>query len=114
MTGASSRLDVRLLGPPEVAVDGAPLSVDTRKAVALLAYLVERDVAPTREELTWLLGSIQGWGTEKDAIYLESIAGEFPAMTEGLKEHAEQIRMHRRMMAAQEGKPELPADAEKR
>ena len=32
-------LDIALLGTPEVLVDGAPLSVDTRKAVALLAYL---------------------------------------------------------------------------
>ncbi len=55
MAAPPSRLEARLLGPPEVLVDGAPLSVDTRKAIALLAYLVERDVAPTREELTWLL-----------------------------------------------------------
>ena len=30
---------LRLLGPPEVQVDGAPLQVDTRKAVAVLALL---------------------------------------------------------------------------
>ena len=32
-------LDIRLLGPPEVVVDGRPLEVDTRKAIALVAYL---------------------------------------------------------------------------
>jgi len=32
-------LDIRLLGTPQVTIDGEPLSVDTRKAVGLLAYL---------------------------------------------------------------------------
>ncbi len=32
-------LDIRLLGPVDIRVDGSPLEVDTRKAVALLAYL---------------------------------------------------------------------------
>jgi DNA-binding SARP family transcriptional activator len=32
-------LDIRLLGPVEILVDGSPLDVDTRKAVALLSYL---------------------------------------------------------------------------
>ncbi|HEY5891572.1 MAG TPA: BTAD domain-containing putative transcriptional regulator [Acidimicrobiia bacterium] len=33
-------LEIQLLGPPVVSVDRQPLEVDTRKAVALLAYLV--------------------------------------------------------------------------
>jgi DNA-binding SARP family transcriptional activator len=33
------RLEIRLLGPPQVEVDGRPLVVDTRKAIALLAYV---------------------------------------------------------------------------
>lgn len=33
------KLDVRLLGTPQVTVDGAPVEVDTRKAIAMLAYL---------------------------------------------------------------------------
>lgn len=32
-------LDVRLFGSPTVTVDGEPIEVDTRKAIALLAYL---------------------------------------------------------------------------
>lgn len=32
-------LSIRLLGPVEVLVDGAPIAVDTRKAIALLSYL---------------------------------------------------------------------------
>lgn len=36
-------LDIRLLGSPEVTVDGKTIDVDTRKAIAMLAYLaVER------------------------------------------------------------------------
>jgi predicted ATPase/DNA-binding SARP family transcriptional activator len=33
------RLEIRLFGPPEITVDGANISLDTRKAIALLAYL---------------------------------------------------------------------------
>src|SRR6185295_15200344 len=39
VTTPTPRLDIRLLGPPEILVDGAPLVVDTRKAVAILALL---------------------------------------------------------------------------
>jgi DNA-binding SARP family transcriptional activator len=38
-------LEIQLLGPPVVTVDGAPVDVDTRKAIAMLAYLaIERTV----------------------------------------------------------------------
>ena len=38
-------LDIQLLGPPVVTVDGAPIDVDTRKAIAMVAYLaIERAV----------------------------------------------------------------------
>ena len=49
------RLDIRLLGPPEVLVDGAPLVVDTRKAVAILAVLAAEGRAFARDELAALL-----------------------------------------------------------
>lgn len=39
------RLEIRLFGPPEITVDGAVVTPDTRKAVALLAYLAVN--APT-------------------------------------------------------------------
>ncbi len=51
----SPRLDIRLLGPPEVLVDGAPLVVDTRKAVAILALLGAEGRAFARDELAALL-----------------------------------------------------------
>lgn len=47
-------LRLRLLGPPEVQVDGAPLQVDTRKAVAVLALLVV-DGDETRSSLARML-----------------------------------------------------------
>ena len=48
-------LQVSLLGPVEITVDGAPLAVDTRKAVALLAYLVTAGTPQPREVLAALL-----------------------------------------------------------
>jgi len=52
---STPRLDIRLLGPPEVLVDGAPLAVDTRKAVAILALLAAEGRAFARDELAALL-----------------------------------------------------------
>lgn len=49
------RLDIRLLGPPEILVDGQPLAVDTRKAVAILAVLATDGRAFARDELAALL-----------------------------------------------------------
>lgn len=49
------RLDIRLLGPPEVLVDGVPLVVDTRKAVAILALLGAEGRAFARDELAAML-----------------------------------------------------------
>ncbi len=49
------RLDIRLLGPPEILVSGVPLVVDTRKAVAILAVLAADQRPYAREELAALL-----------------------------------------------------------
>ena len=46
-------LEILLFGPPEVSVDGTPIEVDTRKAIALLAYLVVEKAA-TRDALAGL------------------------------------------------------------
>ena len=48
-------IDVRLLGPVEVEVDGHPLTVDTRKAIALLAYVAVLRRPVSRETLTAML-----------------------------------------------------------
>jgi DNA-binding SARP family transcriptional activator len=55
VAAASPRLDIRLLGPPEILVDGAPLVVDTRKAVAILALLGAEGRAFARDELAAML-----------------------------------------------------------
>ena len=65
-------------------------------------YVRERLRDPKPEEIMALLSTIQGWGTEKDAAYIESIASEFPSMSDALKDKAEQIRMFRRMHSAEE------------
>lgn len=54
MSSDSSRLNISLLGPPAVVVDDKPIVVDTRKAIALLAYLAVSGVASTRDELVAL------------------------------------------------------------
>ena len=48
-------LRVDLLGTPRIEVDGEPLRVDTRKAVALLAYLAVTGGPQARELLVDLL-----------------------------------------------------------
>lgn len=48
-------LNIQLLGPPRILVDGGPLDVDTRKAVALLAYLAVTARAHSRDHLVELL-----------------------------------------------------------
>ncbi len=50
-----SRLELAFLGPPRLTSGGNPVTVDTRKAVALLALLVMSEAPRTREALTALL-----------------------------------------------------------
>ncbi len=52
---AGPRLDIQLMGPPLVLLDGVPLVVDTRKAVAILALLGAEGRAFARDELAALL-----------------------------------------------------------
>jgi DNA-binding SARP family transcriptional activator len=55
VTAKAPRLDIRLLGPPEIHVDGVPLVVDTRKAIAILALLGAEGRPFARAELAALL-----------------------------------------------------------
>ncbi len=48
-------LEIALLGPPVILVDGSPLKVDTRKATALLAYLAVEGGEHARDHLVELL-----------------------------------------------------------
>ncbi len=53
-------LTIALLGAPRIEIDGEPLRVDTRKAIALLAYLAVTGHAHGRDHLTALLWSDAG------------------------------------------------------
>ena len=50
-----AELTITLLGTPQITVDGAPIQVDTRKAVAMLAYLAMQPGAHGRDTLAALL-----------------------------------------------------------
>ncbi len=50
-----AKLELTLLGAPKIIRDGEPVEVDTRKAIALLAYLAVSGRAHTRDELANLL-----------------------------------------------------------
>ncbi len=52
---ASARIRIGLLGPVSVEVDGSLLAVDTRKALALLAYLAVTRRPASRETIATLL-----------------------------------------------------------
>jgi hypothetical protein len=52
---SGAHLDIQLLGPPRILVDGRPLAVDTRKAVAILALLGAESRPFARDELAALL-----------------------------------------------------------
>ncbi len=49
------RLDIALLGPPTVILDGKPVETDRRKAIGLLAYLATEAKPHSREALAALL-----------------------------------------------------------
>lgn len=51
MTRRTRPLSIRLLGPLEVIVDGRPISVDTRKAMAIVALVAGEGRSFEREEL---------------------------------------------------------------
>lgn len=63
-----SELTIRLLGPPLVEVDGKPIDVDTRKAIALLAYLVVEKETQRRSTLATLLWPDSDQGRARTAL----------------------------------------------
>lgn len=62
------RVAIRLLGAPEVLVDGAPLVVDTRKAVAIIVVLATDGRAYARDELAALLWPDSGDDAARGAL----------------------------------------------
>ncbi len=61
-------LHIQLLGPVRAAVDDIPLAVDTRKAVALLAYLAVTARPASRESLAALLWPESGGEEARGAL----------------------------------------------
>ncbi len=49
------KLTISLLGPPQIELDGAPIEVDTRKAIALIAYLAMAEEPQSRSSLAAML-----------------------------------------------------------
>ena len=72
------RLDIALLGPPEISLDGLPIKTERRKAVALLAYLAVTARAHTREHLAALLWP--GYTTASAHAYLRRTLWELNQM----------------------------------
>jgi len=50
-----ARLEIALLGSPEIKIDGNPIKTDRRKAIALLAYLAVTGKSQPRDHLAALL-----------------------------------------------------------
>lgn len=72
-------LEIRLTGAPTVSVDGAPLHVDTRKAVALLARLAVAGPRSGRDVLATLL-----WPDASQDRARASLRRTLSALTTGL------------------------------
>ena len=53
--GTMSALRILFLGPPRIELDGRPLKMDTRKAIAMLAYLALTGERQTRDSLAAFL-----------------------------------------------------------
>jgi DNA-binding SARP family transcriptional activator len=74
-------LRISLLGTPLIEVDGRPLAVDTRKAIAMLAFLAVTDRAHSRAvvaDLLWpeLDGARGGAALRRTLSTLRTALGE--------------------------------------
>ncbi len=75
------------------------LSVKGRYVPAAAEWMRKRLRDPRPDEILYITGGIAAWGTEKDAAFLETLAEEFPAIGDQLREQAEQIRIARKLEA---------------
>lgn len=85
-----SRLRVCLLGPPRIEREGTPVEPDTRKAIALLAYLAVLGQAQGRDRLAALLWPEADQERARGALRrtlsaLRAVLGSGPLVTDGLK-----------------------------
>jgi predicted ATPase/DNA-binding SARP family transcriptional activator len=81
-----SRLALSLLGPPQIEVDGQPVKLDRRKAIALLAYLAVTGESQRRDSVVNLLwpesDSSRGRAALRRTLYAlnQALAGDWLAV----------------------------------
>ncbi len=92
MASQPPRLTIALLGSPMVERDGMPIAVDTRKAIALLAYLAVTGQQHTRDTLATLL-----WPEYDQDSGRASLRRTLSALKTGLREptHGAWLRIDR-------------------
>jgi predicted ATPase/DNA-binding SARP family transcriptional activator len=88
------RLSIALLGAPRVEVDGRPLAVDTRKAIALVAYLAVTGQAHSRDTLSTLL-----WPEYDQDSARASLRRTLSALRKGLGPVGDQLQVNRERVA---------------
>ena len=63
-----SKLKLFLLDTPQLEIDGRPIELERRKALALLAYLAVTEKSHGRDSLAALLWPDAGWDLWRAAI----------------------------------------------
>ena len=96
MTEPRPRLEIDVLGPLQVLVDGAPLVVDTRKALAILAVLAVERRPYARDELVALL-----WPESDDESARGALRRTLSVLRAGLGERW--LRVDRAVVALDDG-----------
>ncbi|MFC4453893.1 ATP-binding protein [Deinococcus sonorensis] len=81
-----SVLELRLLGPPELWVDGTLRPLSTRKAVAMLAYLALRPGPQARETLASLL-----WTDSDPAVARSALRNALSSLRRALGDASERL-----------------------
>ncbi len=83
MGNTRPRLTIRLLGAPEVEVDGSPLILNNQKARALLFYLAATRRPHTRDHLATLL-----WSESPDSHARHSLRSDLYRLRQALRQGA--------------------------
>ena len=68
-------LDIRLLGPPRIELDGQPVTLPRAKATALLALLAVADAPQRRDTLATMLWPEQSQSQARAGLREEGFAG---------------------------------------
>jgi len=94
MMGERMRLDILLLGSPRIELDGAPIQVDTRKAIGLLAYLAVTGQGHHRDTLATLL-----WPEYDQVSARGSLRRTLSALKKGLGTDSDWLDIERERLA---------------